>query len=147
MIYLNYLIIILVSSPDGLVERGCWQGQFKCPSPDLKCISCDTIGCNNGTYHSGECLECSGRTSDDCGQNVDYLGTNAISKACPVLVDVPLCFVAYKENNSMVERGCTAKNQYIAWMEPVCSRGMMNCTFCNGNNCNYLVMEVDEDGG
>lgn len=134
-------------SPDGLVERGCWQGEFKCPSPDSKCISCETLGCNNGTYHTGKCLECSGPANGDCGQNVHYLGSSDISQPCPVLIDVPLCYLAYKENNSMVERGCTGKNQYLAWMEPVCSRGMMNCTFCNENDCNYHVIDPWADEG
>lgn len=127
--------------PDRRVERGCWRGALKCPSVDSKCISCNTIGCNSGTTHSGECLECSGPANGDCGVDVNRLSLNDISLPCPVLVDLPLCYIALKNGNSLVERGCTAKNQYRAWMEPVCSRGLMNCTFCNGNNCNYWVLD------
>lgn len=137
-------------SPDGLVERGCWKGEFKCPSPDSNCISCDTIGCNNGTYHIGQCLECSGPADGDCAQNVEYLDQDWISKPCPVLIDLPLCYVGYKSGNmTVVERGCTAKNQYRAWMEPACSRGLMQCSFCNGDNCNYWTRDLylDDDEG
>lgn len=123
------------------MERGCWTGEFKCPSPDSQCIVCGEIGCNNGTYHSGLCLECKGPAKGDCGDGFEFLATESISRPCPVYVDHPLCYVAYTEQNGVVERGCTAKNQYLAWMEPVCSRGMMNCTFCNGNNCNYWRLD------
>lgn len=131
-----------IVQPDGRVERGCWEGEFKCPSPDYNCLLCDSIGCNNSTYHSSACIQCQGPALGDCGQNIDLLATEEHTRICPVLIDIPLCYIAYKNNNTEIERGCTGLNQYVAWMEPVCSRGIMNCTFCNGYNCNYLTIDL-----
>lgn len=125
---------------DGRVERGCWRGEFKCPYVDSQCFTCNTTGCNNATYHSGECLECSGSASGDCGSNKDLLAMRDLSKPCPVLIDRPLCYVSYEANDTRVERGCTAKNGFGPWIETVCKLGIVNCAFCNGNNCNYWIM-------
>lgn len=127
---------------DGLVERGCFRGKFVCPNGNVNCTTCETIACNNKTVQIGRCLECSGPANGDCGQKENYLAsTEALSQPCPVHVDVPLCFVAYAKNNSIIDRGCTAKRQYTVWMQPACNRQLMNCSFCNENNCNYFVLE------
>lgn len=128
---------------DGQVERGCFRGNFTCPDGHSNCTTCESIGCNNRTFQSGQCLECSGPTKEPCGQEEDYLALESISKLCPLHIGVPLCYVAYSENNSVIERGCTARRQYKVWLQPACDRRLMNCSFCNESNCNYFVMELN----
>lgn len=131
-----------VKRPDGLVERGCWRNNFTCPTEDSQCITCNTTGCNNATHTWGQCLECSGSTENDlCGDNMHDLALDDLSKPCPVTIDRPLCYMAFTRNNTVIERGCTASNHYGRWMDSVCSLGIMNCTYCNGNNCNYWILD------
>lgn len=143
--FINSVVGNYFFSADGLVERGCWQDSFECPYPDAECHSCSSVGCNNATYREKECLDCAGTANGDCGEDITYLTSEEILKPCPVHIETPLCYVAYKNNNSLIERGCSAKNQYREWMEPVCSRGLMNCTFCNESKCNYFTLDPFAD--
>lgn len=98
------------------------------------------------------CLECTGDLQkSDCGQSISYLASAEVAQPCPVLIDDPLCYVSYsrKSHNSsaIIERGCIAKNRFREWMEPMCSRSMLKCSFCKGDNCNYFLLDKEEEKG
>lgn len=122
---------------DGLVERGCYEGDsYECDELH-ECITCEGNFCNNHMYRSSGCLSCSGPIESDCAVNSSYLAMDEISISdCKILFGIPLCFVII--DGGLVRRGCTA-NEYLALLEMICGPGK-DCFFCDSQNCNYMTV-------
>lgn len=143
---------------DGLVERGCFDGENITCDAMSECHTCREDNCNTHMYIKGSCLSCHTTLNGRCATDRYFLNGNRktvdrdnsygqfsdllvltegnetlIDTDCPIYYNVPLCYMIF--GKGMVHRGCTAK-LYRPMFQELCGREL-ECHYCDYELCNY----------
>lgn len=121
---------------DGLVERGCFDGETVPCDKGYECVTCRSNFCNTHMFLKGSCLSCRTDLNGKCATSLAHMTSDDpddIDADCPITYDMPLCYTIFGPME--VERGCTAK-LYQPIYERECGP-TRTCHYCDSDLCNY----------